>query len=66
MDKYTAKYIPWELKLCIPISLFRADAMAVEKYIKRQKSRKFIQKLIENKDDLAFIVQALRVPPGRD
>jgi putative endonuclease len=53
-SKYTAKYIPWELILYFPVSDERGDAMKVEKFIKAQKSRKFILKLIDNKDDLRF------------
>ena len=54
-SKYTAKYIPWELILYFPVSNERGDAMKIEKFIKAQKSRKFILKLIENKDDLRFL-----------
>ena len=53
-SKYTAKYIPWELSLYFQVNDNRADAMKVEKFIKAQKSRKFILKLIENKDDSEF------------
>ena len=53
-SKFTAKYIPWELILYFPVSNERSDAMKVEKFIKAQKSRKFILKLIENKDVSMF------------
>ena|ERR1035437_5536018 len=53
-SKYTAKYIPWELILYFPVSDERGDAMKVEKFIKAQKSRKFILKLIDNKNNPNF------------
>jgi putative endonuclease len=53
-SKFTAKYIPWELILFFPVTEVRADAMKIEKFIKSQKSKKFILKLIENKNNLEF------------
>jgi len=50
-SKFTAKYIPWILLASFPIFETRSDAMQAEKFIKKQKNRKFIEELIENKDD---------------
>ena len=47
--KYTSKHKPWELKWFFEVSDQRSDAMMVEKYIKRQKSKQYIQELIKNK-----------------
>ena len=58
-SKFTAKFIPWEIAVFFPVSDLRADAMKVEKFIKAQKSRKFILKLIENKEDLRFFQNLL-------
>ena len=52
--KFTAKFIPWEIVLLFPVSDERADAMKIEKFIKSQKSKKFILKLIENKNNPDF------------
>ena len=46
-NKYTSKYIPWELKLFFKVSESRGEAMVVERFIKKQKSREFIRKLIQ-------------------
>ena len=54
-SKFTAKFIPWEIAVFFPVSEIRADAMKVEKFIKAQKSRKFILKLIENKNNPDFL-----------
>jgi len=53
-SKFTAKFIPWELSLFFQVSDDRADAMKIEKFIKSQKSKKFILKLIGNKDNSEF------------
>ena len=53
-SKFTAKFIPWEIAVFFPVSDLRDDAMKIEKFIKAQKSRKFILKLIENKDVSMF------------
>ena len=53
-SKFTAKFLPWEIAVFFPVSDLRADAMKVEKFIKAQKSKKFVLKLIDNKDDLRF------------
>lgn len=54
-SKFTAKFIPWELKMSMPVNIYRTDAMKIELFIKNQKSRKFILKLIDNKDNSQFI-----------
>ena len=53
-SKYSAKYIPWELELSFPVSQERGDALIMEKFIKSQKSRSFILKLIQNKENPDF------------
>lgn len=53
-SKFTAKFIPWEITVFFPVSDSRADAMKIEKFIKLQKSKKFILKLIENKNNSEF------------
>jgi putative endonuclease len=53
-DKYTAKHLPWMLILFFKISTDRGEAMIVERFIKNQKSRLFIEKLIAQKDNLEY------------
>jgi len=50
-SKFTAKYIPWILLASFSIFETRSEAMHAEKLIKKQKSRKFIEELIENKNN---------------
>jgi putative endonuclease len=50
-DKYPSKYLPWELKLFFKVSGSRGDAIIIEKFIKNQKSRAFLEKLIAEKNN---------------
>ncbi|MFN3909601.1 MAG: GIY-YIG nuclease family protein [Flavobacterium sp.] len=45
--KFTAKGVPWELKLIIPCN-DKTIALKLERKIKNAKSRKLIQQLISN------------------
>ena len=56
-SKFSAKYTPWKLEVCFMVSNVRADAMKVEKFIKAQKSKKFIIKLIDHKENPEFYDQ---------
>ena len=53
-NKYTAKHIPWEIKLFFDVSGVRGEALIVERFIKNQKSRIFLEKLISAKDNPAY------------
>ena len=53
-NKYSAKHIPWELKVSFECSHSRGDGLLVERFIKKQKSRIFLEKLIEQKGNAAF------------
>ena len=64
--KYTFKHRPWVLKCHFEVGHDRGEAMKVEKYIKRQKSRRFIEKVIENHLDPENLAQLIRVPARRD
>ncbi len=66
-DKFTGKHENWELKAVFEVTDRKGDADKIEKFIKRQKSRKLIQRLI----DPGFIpsdalAQLVRVPHVRD
>lgn len=57
LKKFTAKHRPWELKLSIAAGETRSEAMKMGRFIKRKKSRRFIEQLIEAKDDEEQIAQ---------
>jgi len=66
-DRFTGKYKPWRLLAVYQVSERKGDADKIEKFIKRQKSRKLIEKMIAPdfvpQGDLA---QLVRVPHVRD
>ena len=65
-DTFSSKHRPWILKAVFEVVGSKGDAMRAERFIKRQKSRKFIEAIIsKDKVDL-HIVQLVRVPKLRD
>ena len=62
-NTYTSKHRPWILVASMKVGEDRAFAMKIEKFIKKQKSKKFIKKLISQPD---LIPQLVRVPKRRD
>ena len=53
-NKYTAKHLPWELKLFFECSESRGEGLIIERFIKNQKSRVFLEKLIAEKDNPGY------------
>jgi putative endonuclease len=64
--KFTSKHLPWELKASFLISEERGLAMKAEKYIKKMKSRIYIEKLITDENEQLRLAQLVRVPMNRD
>jgi putative endonuclease len=67
LDKYTGKYDNWKLAAVLEASEERGEAMKLEKFIKKQKTKKLIDKLI-NPDFVltGALAQLVRVPHVRD
>jgi putative endonuclease len=55
LTSYTFKYRPWKLMAQIEISETRDIAMKVEKYIKSQKRKSFIELVIKKSNDIDFV-----------
>lgn len=53
---YTSKYRPWVLKSIFYIGSSRGIALKIERYIKKQKSRKYIEDLI-NKNSIEQLIE---------
>ena len=64
-NKFTSKFDFWELKLVLAFNS-RAEAMKMEKFIKKQKSKQFIEKLILGENLTGNLAQLVRVPHVRD
>ena len=62
--KYTSKYRPWEMQLFFEVSEIRGEAIKIEKFIKRQKSRQFLSELITKGSDPGYIGRLLRYVLG--
>ena len=56
---YSSKHLPWILKGYFAVSSNRGEAMRVERFIKKQKSRKFIEKILENITNKEFLSRLL-------
>ena len=48
-NTFTKKHRPWELAHSFLVSDNRGDAVKIERFIKKQKSRKLIQQIINEK-----------------
>ena len=67
LHKFTSDYRPWRLKAIFSISENRGDAMKMEKFIKKQKSKTLIEKLADpDFIPVGFLAQLVRVPHVRD
>lgn len=66
-DKYTGSYKDWELKGVFEASPTRGEADKMEKFIKRQKSRVFIERILDPSfKGTGPLAQLVRVPHVRD
>jgi putative endonuclease len=66
-DKYTGSYKDWTLQAVFEVSANKGDADRIEKFIKRQKSRRFIEKMLEvGFVGTGILAQLVRVPHVRD
>jgi putative endonuclease len=58
-NTFTKKHRPWKLAYSFPVSENRADTMKIEKFIKKQKSRKFIETIVFERKSLEDFKQVL-------
>ncbi len=66
-NTFTAKYRPWVLKAVFYVGQDRGKAMMMEKYIKKQKSKTLLKKLIDpDFVPLGRLATLVRVPHVRD
>jgi len=66
-NTFTRKFRPWKLVALFEVSDDKANVIAVERFIKRQKSRRFIETLCDENHQLSGILaQFVRVPNLRD
>ncbi|WP_234109692.1 GIY-YIG nuclease family protein [Chryseobacterium sp. R2A-55] len=64
---FTSKHRPWKLMAAFEVLGNESDAMKIERFIKKQKSSKFIRKIIDTNTELTGVLaQLVRVPIIRD
>jgi putative endonuclease len=66
-NKFTGSYHDWKLKAVFEVSDARVDADKIEKFIKRQKSKELLKKMLapEFKGN-GVLAQLVRAPHVRD
>jgi len=65
-NTYTSKFRPWEIKAIYQIGSGLSDAVRIERYIKRQKSRALLEHLVTGGELHGVLTQLVRVPHVRD
>jgi len=65
-NTFTSKHHPWVLKAVYSCGEIEGEAMRIEKFIKKQKSRKLIEKLIVGELLTGLLASLVRVPQVRD
>jgi putative endonuclease len=67
IEKFTGKTKDWKLKVVFECSYNRSQALKIESFIKKQKSRNLIEKLI-NPEFIpqGYLAHLVRVPHVRD
>ncbi len=63
---YTSKHRPWTLKAIYECGEIEAVVIEIERFIKKQKSGKLIQTLIEGRTLNGILAQLVKVPHMRD
>ena len=65
-NTFTSKYRPWKLAAVFECSTDEGEAVRIERWIKRQKSRSLIEKMITSEKLNGRLSQLVRVPHVRD
>jgi putative endonuclease len=62
-NTFTGKHIPWRLAVVFECGTDRRTAVKIEKFIKKQKSRVFIERIIEGDEFTGILAPLVRVVP---
>ncbi len=65
-NTYTKKCRPWVIAAVFECGESLSEALKIERFVKRQKSKKFIMQLLEQKEFDGVLAQLVRVPKLRD
>jgi len=61
-NTFTSRYRPWTMAAYFPAGEIRGEAIRMERYIKKLKSKKLILELIQEQKNPERIAQLVRVP----
>jgi putative endonuclease len=65
-NTFTSKHRPWKLAAVFEAGSDEGAAMAIEKFIKKQRSRKLIETMISGKLLSGILAHLVKVPDVRD
>ena len=66
-NTFTSKHRPWVLAALFKVGTIRGEAVTLERFIKKQKSRSLIEKLVnQDFEPSGKLAQLVRVPHVRD
>ena len=65
-NTFTSKYRPWEMAALFECSEEEEKAVRAERFIKKQKSRRLIERMISGQNLNGELAQLVRVPHVRD
>jgi putative endonuclease len=65
-NTYTSKYRPWAMAAVFEVGPVESEAVRIERFIKKQKSRKLIEAVISGRELQGILAQLVRVPHVRD
>ena len=63
---YTSKHRPWAISVIYSCGHLESDAVKIERFIKKQKSRKLVEQLVNGDQFSGILAQLVRVPHVRD
>ena len=66
LKTFTSKHRPWALKAVFSCGEQEVDAIRMERFIKRQKSKRLIERMIGGEMLTGLLAQLVRVPHVRD
>ena len=65
-DTFTSKHRPWLLAGVFEASKSEAEAIRIERFIKKQKSRRLVEKILSGEPLVGILAKLVRVPHLRD
>jgi putative endonuclease len=66
-DKYTGKAKDWQLMAVFQVCGSEGEAVKIERFIKKQKSRNLIERMCDDRfEPIGILAQLVRVPHVRD